>query len=265
MAQQIFRRKETKYLLTESQVKQLLWLIEPYLKKDKYFKGTNCSIYFDDNNRYLAIHSLEKPLYKEKLRVRSYGVPTMSDTVFLEIKKKFDGIGNKRRIPVKLADFYEYLKNGQLKSASSEIKKELDICIKRYGLKPTLFLAYDRTSYCDKDNPAFRLTFDRNVRSRETDLHLEHGDHGEKFFDNGTVVMEVKALNAYPFYFVKALSKLKIFPASFSKYGRVTEKILAAENQQSRRQYSFNQVLANAQATAQDEAKYYVIKKEQNV
>ena len=226
MVQQIFRRTEIKYLLSEDEVKSLLWLIEPYLEKDRYFKSTNCSIYFDDENRYLAIHSLEKPLYKEKVRIRSYGVPKLSDTVFLEIKKKYKGIGSKRRIPIKLSDFYKFLKTGKLDSNSEIIKKELDSCFKRYNLKPTMFLAYDRTSYCDKDDPTFRITFDRNIRSRNNDLHLENGDHGKKHFKNGEVVMEVKALDRYPFYFVRALSKLKIYPASFSKYGRVTEKIL---------------------------------------
>ncbi len=230
MAQQIFRRTEIKYLLSEKQVQDLMWLIEPYLKKDKYFKGTNCSIYFDNDSRYLAVHSMEKPLYKEKIRIRSYGVPKLDDVVFLEIKKKFDGIGSKRRIPVKLSDFYEYLETGKLNSNSEVIKKELDICIKRYGLKPKMFLAYDRTSYCGKDDPAFRLTFDRNVRSRNDDLRLELGDHGKKYFKKGTVVMEVKALDAYPFFFVRALSKLKIYPASFSKYGRVTEKVIYKTN-----------------------------------
>lgn len=227
MSQQIFRRKEIKYLLTEQQATELLSLIEDNIKRDKYFKGTNCSIYFDSDNRYLAIHSLEKPLYKEKVRVRSYGVPTLDDTVFLEIKKKYNGIGNKRRIPIKLADFYNYLNGENLEDVSPTIKKELDECMARYNLKPTLFLAYDRTSYCDQNDSTFRLTFDRNVRSREDNLQLERGDHGKKFFQDGTVVMEVKALGGYPLYFVRALSKLKIFPASFSKYGRVTEKILA--------------------------------------
>ncbi len=230
MAQQIFRRTEIKYLLTEKQVKDLMWLIEPYLKKDKYFKGTNCSVYFDNDSRYLAIHSMEKPLYKEKIRIRSYGVPKLDDTVFLEIKKKFKGVGSKRRIPVKLSDFYGYLETGKLDSNSEVIKKELDACMERYGLKPTMFLAYDRTSYCGKDNPTFRLTFDRNVRSRNDDLRLELGDHGKKFFKNNMVVMEVKALDAYPFFFVHALSKLKIYPASFSKYGRVTEKVIYQNN-----------------------------------
>ncbi len=231
MAQQVFRRTETKYILTEKQVHDLMWLIEPYLKKDKYFKGTNCSIYYDDDNRYLAIHSLEKPLYKEKIRVRSYGVPRLDDTVFVEIKKKYKGIGSKRRIPVKLTDFYRYLKNGRLETGSPVIKAELDECFKRYQLKPTMFLAYDRTSYNDKTNPTFRITFDRNIRSRNDDLRLELGDHGTKYFKKDEVVMEVKALNAYPLYFVRALSRLKIYPHSFSKYGRVTEKIIYRKEQ----------------------------------
>ncbi len=224
MAQLIFRRTEIKYILTEAQIKSLMWLIEPYLKKDKYFKSTNCSIYFDNDSRYLAIHSLEKPLYKEKVRIRSYGVPTLDDIVFLEIKKKYKGIGSKRRIPIKLSDFNNYIKTGRLDSDSEIIKAELDHCLARYNLKPIMFLAYDRTSYCDKNDPTFRVTFDRNVRSRNTDLSLEKGDSGKKFFENGEVVMEIKALDRYPFYFVRALSKLKIYPSSFSKYGRVTEK-----------------------------------------
>ena len=232
MAQQIFRRTEIKYILKEEQVESLLWLVEPYLKKDKYFKSTNCSIYFDTKNRYLAIHSLEKPLYKEKIRIRSYGVPELNDIVFIEIKKKYKGIGNKRRIPIKLSDFYNYLEMGRLDSNSEVIKTEIDNCFKRYDLKPTMFLAYDRTSFCDKDNPTFRLTFDRNVRSRNDDLRLENGDYGKKFFKNGEVVMEVKALNSFPFYFVHALSKLKIYPSSFSKYGRVTEKDIYRKEKQ---------------------------------
>lgn len=226
MAQQIFRRTEIKYLLTEKQVHDLLYLVEPYLTKDKYFKGTNCSIYFDNDSRYLAIHSLEKPLYKEKVRIRSYGIPKLTDTVFLEIKKKYNGIGSKRRIPILLSDFYNYQQTGQLSSKSDIIKNELDVCVKRYNLEPKLFLAYDRTSYCDKSDPSFRVTFDRNIRSRTDNLRLEYGDNGKPFFDKPMVVMEIKALNRYPLYFVRALSKLKIYPASFSKYGRVTEKLI---------------------------------------
>lgn len=228
MIQRVFRRTETKYLLTPETYKQLLWIIEPYLEKDKYFKNTNCSIYFDDDANILAVRSLEKPLYKEKVRLRSYGVPTLEDTVFLEIKKKFDGVGGKRRVPIKLKDFYAWLNSGRIIPLSPEnpqISAELKHLFNQYNLKPKLFLAYDRTSYIDKNDPHFRVTFDRNVRSRQTDLRLERGDGGEKYFKNNEIVMEVKAENAYPLWFVHTLSRLKIYPASFSKYGRVMQKL----------------------------------------
>ena len=247
MIQTIFERVETKYILTEKQVKALLDIIEPYLKQDRYFKGTNLSVYFDTDSKWLGIHSLEKPLFKEKIRVRSYEIPkNLDETVFVEIKKKFDGTGYKRRIPIKLADFYkfcdereaEYLgDNGDLAttvdkpgsvhnySDNPQIEEEVRYCFRFYHLHPTLFLAYDRTSYVDEKDPTFRLTFDRNIRSRETDLRLEKGDQGNLFFKKGEVVMEVKSAECYPKWFVDAISRLKIYPASFSKYGKVLQKL----------------------------------------
>ncbi len=245
MIQTIFKRTETKYLLTEEQVSRLLEIIEPYLSQDKYFRGTNMSIYFDTPEKWLGIHSLEKPMYKEKIRVRSYGVPKdLEDTVFVEIKKKFDGVGYKRRIPIKLADFYQFCNDRETEykkdhgnmrkkldkkvmtyTNNPQIEEEVRQCFRFYQLRPALFLAYDRTSYVDREDPTFRLTFDRKVRSRETDLHLEAGDEGEEYFENGMVVMEIKSAECYPKWFVDAISRLKIYPASFSKYGKVLQKI----------------------------------------
>lgn len=246
MIKTIFKRIETKYILTPEQVQDLLDIIEPYLEQDQYFKGTNMSIYFDTDERWLGIHSLEKPLYKEKIRVRSYGVPkSLDETVFIEIKKKFNGVGYKRRIPMKLADFYKFTEereaeylgddeslkttvdNGDVKNYSDnpQIEEEVRYCFRLYHLKPALFLAYDRTSYIQRRDPTFRLTFDKNIRSRESDLRLESGDKGKKHFRNGEIVMEVKSAECYPKWFVDAISRLKIYPASFSKYGKVLQKI----------------------------------------
>ena len=246
MIQTIFKRVETKYVISEKQVEELLSIIEPYLQKDQYFKGTNMSIYFDSDEKWLGIHSLEKPMYKEKIRVRSYGVPkSLDETVFIEIKKKFDGVGYKRRIPMKLADFYRFLeereaeyagddgdlknvvddKNVRVYSDNPQIEEEVRYCFRLYHLHPALFLAYDRTSYIERRDPTFRLTFDRNVLSREKDLRLEQGDYGDVYFEKGEVVMEVKSAECYPKWFVDAISRLKIYPASFSKYGRVLQKL----------------------------------------
>ena len=226
-AQEVFRRVETKYILTPTEFKNLLEAIAPFVEKDRYFKATNCSVYYDTDERYLAIHSMEKPLYKEKIRVRSYNVPrSLADPVFIEIKKKYNGIGSKRRITTTLEDFYRYEQTGELKTENPQIKAELDHSFRFYHLKPALYVAYDRLSFCGKNEGDFRLTFDRNVRSREDNLKLEYGDRGEKYFDQDEVVMEVKVLDGYPLWFARALSNLKIYPASFSKYGRIYEQQL---------------------------------------
>ncbi len=228
MIQRVFRRKEIKYRLNPETYQQLLEIIEPYLIKDQYFKSTNCSIYYDDKDNNLAIRSLEKPLYKEKVRLRSYGVPALDDTVFLEIKKKYNGVGGKRRVPIKLKDFYAWYRSPKKKPLSPEnpqISAELQYLFDDYQLEPRLYLAYDRTSYSGRDDAHFRVTFDRNIRSRTTDLALEAGDKGKKYFKNTQIIMEVKAGEAYPLWFTRALSRLKIYPTSFSKYGYVMKSI----------------------------------------
>ncbi|MBQ9029760.1 polyphosphate polymerase domain-containing protein [Candidatus Saccharibacteria bacterium] len=231
-AQEVFRRVETKYILTPAEFKALLEIIAPYIEKDRYFKATNCSVYYDTDSRYLAIHSMEKPLYKEKIRIRSYNVPkSLDDEIFIEIKKKYNGIGSKRRITTTLKDFYHYEKTGELKTENAQIKAELDHCFNFYHLKPALYVAYDRLSFSGKNDDNFRLTFDQNVRSREDNLQLEYGDAGDHYFKNHEIVMEVKVLDAYPIWFTRALSHLHIYPASFSKYGRIYEQRLNAREE----------------------------------
>ena len=47
------------------------------------------NIYYDTDNSDVIRHSISKPYYKEKLRLRSYYIPNNSnDKVFLELKRK---------------------------------------------------------------------------------------------------------------------------------------------------------------------------------
>lgn len=217
----IFRRKETKYLLSKKKYDELIKELKKYLKKDKYYESTICNVYFDTENYDLIINSINKPKYKEKVRIRSYNIPSLEDTIFLELKKKYDGIVGKRRISIKLKDFYSFLKTGNLINNDIQIKSEIEYYFRKYELKPKLYLAYDRLSYYSKDNKDFRITFDRNLRSREEDMNLELGDSGKLYFKEDTYIMETKVLGAYPIWFTEILSKLKIYPISFSKYGSI--------------------------------------------
>ena len=222
--QEVFERKETKYVISRQQYEELLKRLGDNIEPDVYPTNTNCSIYYDTAEFQLVSRSIEKPLFKQKLRVRSYNVPTLEDGIYVELKKKYKGVGNKRRVAVKLKDYYDYLRTGELETDNPIIKAEIDHCFEYYKLQPTLYIAYDRKSYCATKNPGFRLTFDFNIRSRVDDLRLEAGDHGKLFFDNGEVVMEAKNLGAFPVWFVETLSKMKIYPTSFSKYGYVYQQ-----------------------------------------
>lgn len=232
MYENIFRRVEEKYLLTEDDLSKLFSKINDYIEKDKFYESTICNIYFDNKNSDLIVNSLEKPIYKEKIRLRSYSkVPTLDDYVFLEKKDKYEGIVGKRRIKMTLRDFYNYLNNDNY-DKDNQIMKEIDYFIKYYSLKPAIYIAYDRKSYKGIDDPNLRITIDTNLRSRLDDLKLELGDAGRKYFKNKYYLMEIKTLGAMPLWLVRSLSELKIFPASFSKYGKIYESNLLSNKEE---------------------------------
>lgn len=222
MYNNVFKRVEQKYLINEYQKDELLKRIENYIDKDEYYQSEISNIYFDNDRNELLIESLEKPDFKVKIRLRSYKTPSINDYVFLEIKDKVNGIVGKRRIKLTLKDFYEYLNNHKLKD--NQIMKELDHYFKLFNLKPSIFVAYDRLSYKEKNNKGLRITIDSNLRSRCDNLNLESGSYGTNYFDKDTYIMEIKVLDAIPLWLVKNLSDLKIYPISFSKVGSIYTK-----------------------------------------
>lgn len=220
----VFKRVEKKYLLSEDLYQKLFEKINNYITVDTYDFSTICNIYFDTDDYLLVNRSIEKPIYKEKVRLRSYGVPKKNSKVFLEIKKKYKGVVGKRRVSAPLKEFYTYFDTGKYPNVDTQIMNEINYCFKFYNLKPKVFLAYDRYSYKGKDDSNFRITFDKNIRSRTDNLYLENGDNGMLLLDKNCYIMEVKTLGAYPLWFAQILSELNIYPTSFSKYGNVYKK-----------------------------------------
>lgn len=224
MAQTVFNRVEKKYKLSEEKYRQFLERLLYYMEIDQFGKHTINNIYYDTQDDLLIRRSIEKPKYKEKLRLRSYGTPGLLDSVFLEIKKKYNGIVNKRRIELPLQFAYDYLNYGIHPFDATQILNEMDYFLSLYELTPKLCLAYERIALFGKEDPEFRVTFDTNIRSRTEDLHLEHGSHGILLFNNHTYLMEVKITNSTPLWFTKLLSEYEIYNVSFSKYGSVYQK-----------------------------------------
>lgn len=229
MAIEVFNRYEKKYRITDVCYKRLRERLSGYMEADAHNKDgefyTICNIYYDNAQNELIRRSMEKPVYKEKLRLRSYGVVTPEDMVFLEIKKKYKGAVNKRRTRVKLAEAYAFIESGELPNYQSymnpQVLRELQYFLRRMDmeLKPALFLSYDRVALFGKEKKEVRITFDRNITTRRYDLGLQYGVYGEKLLPEDVWIMEIKTENAIPMWMTKLLSEFQLFPASFSKYG----------------------------------------------
>lgn len=229
MAIEVFNRYEKKYRISDACYRELRKRLLEYMEPDAHSRDgefyTICNIYYDTVHNDLIRQSLEKPVYKEKLRLRSYGVVSPEDKVFLEIKKKYKGLVNKRRTKLKLAEAYAFVESGTLPQyqpyMNLQVLNELQYLLKRMDmeLKPALFLSYDRVAMFGKDNKDFRVTFDRNITTRRYDLGLHYGIYGDKLLAEDEWIMEVKIENAMPLWMTKLLSEFRIYPASFSKYG----------------------------------------------
>lgn len=218
--QAVFKRVEKKYMLDEHQYTELRKHLEEYMTVDQYGETTICNIYYDTPDNLIVRRSLEKPIYKEKLRVRSYGTPGENGTLFVEIKKKFKSVVYKRRTSMKLTQFDEFNKGLSINSKDKQIENELLYFMKFYkGIAPAMYLSYDRIAMFGNEDKELRVTFDRNLTFREDDLRLESGSYGRTILPEGTRIMEIKITNAMPLWLSHILDELRIFPSSFSKYG----------------------------------------------
>ena len=218
-----FRRVEIKYLIDENKYKNLKEELNSYIKPDLYFKSIICNIYFDNDNYELINKSIDKPIYKEKVRLRSYNIPNSNSDVYLEVKKKYEGVVGKRRIKAKLKDINDYLYNNK-KLDESVNYNEINNVIKRNNLRPKIYVAYDREAYVGIENKSLRITFDSNLRTRSDNLDLSKGDNGILYFDKPMYIVEIKTLDSIPLFLSNILTKLKIYPTSFSKVGSIYEK-----------------------------------------
>lgn len=226
LAKEVFSRFEVKYAINTAKKDILIAALQEYMVADKYNVGGNpytiCNIYYDTDDNYLIQKSVSKPVYKEKLRLRGYGVPNPGDLVFLEIKKKYKGVVNKRRTRLELEEAMRFTLSGEIPEQkpyiNSQVMNEIKYFMSIYDLKPKLYLAYDRLAFFDKNDSEFRVSFDTNIRTRRYDLRLDAGDYGERMFDD-VWLMEVKINKNLPLWFTRLLDENEIYHSSFSKYG----------------------------------------------
>ena len=218
--QTVFRRYELKYLLTMAQKETVLKAMQPYMTLDKYGRTTIRNLYYDTDTYLLIRRSIEKPAYKEKLRIRSYSRVDGDSAAFVELKKKYKSVVYKRRISLPYTDATAWLSREKHPAKHTQIANEIDYFLDYYGsLHPTVFLSYVREAYYANDGSDFRVTFDDNILCRQEDLSLESEVYGTPILPEGKVLMEIKCSGGIPLWMTQVLSKEQIYKTSFSKYG----------------------------------------------
>lgn len=225
--QTIFKRVEKKYMLTPEQYDGLNAVLRAQgMLPDEYGKHAVCNVYYDTKDDLLIRQSIEKPVYKEKLRLRCYGTEGEENIVFAEIKKKYKGIVYKRRITIDQEQAYRWFVEERGCPQPTQIGRELDYMMKRYDLYPRVYIGYDRLALFNPDNPDLRVTFDTDIRWRTSRLDLREGDGGQPLLDPDQILMEIKIPGALPIWLCRAMEELGIRQRSFSKYGTCYEKFL---------------------------------------
>lgn len=234
--QMCFERFEKKFVLQAAQYVQIIGILEKYMTADDYGSYTICSMYYDTDTYDFIRHSITKPAFKEKLRLRSYGTPKADSKVFLELKKKFKGVTYKRRIPLTYKAAMDYLERGELPAvpqANTQILQELHWFINRYKPTPKVLLCYERNALCGKKDPNLRITFDRDIRWRNKQLLLSKGCNGHLLLPKGTHIMEIKVNGVFPLWLTHILTELQLYSRSFSKYGTVyTRHLMQAQKEE---------------------------------
>ena len=215
-----FERVEKKFWLTAGQYRELLPTLDAHMRETRYGTSAVCNIYYDTLDYALIRRSVERPLFKEKLRLRSYGFPKEDSTVYVEIKRKLNGIGYKRRVSLPFGEAKRLLRGEPVPCGDPQIEGEILAFVRRYRPKPMVCLTYRRTAMTDRDDPEFRVTFDRELRYRLRDPEHPDGDGMQPIMeDDSMILMEIKALGAIPRWLTDEMSRLRIYQAPFSKIG----------------------------------------------
>ncbi len=216
---QVFERTEQKYHLTREQAEAFCRLVQEDIRKDAYPVYTVQNLYLDTEDDRLIRKSLDKPAYREKLRIRTYGHPESGDPLFLEVKKKYRGRSSKRRMVLNAEQLDAWLAGVPFGEEQGQMGQEFNYIYQLYQPQPRMYIAYDRVAYQAVDDPAVRITFDRNIRWRITDLHLHPSGRDRLLVLPRDCLMEIKIADSYPLWLARALSVIQARPSAFSKYG----------------------------------------------
>ena len=219
----VMKRREFKFILTREQLSYLKQALVGHMDVDQYGKTTIFSLYYDTPDFRLIRASIERPTFKEKIRLRSYGLSDGHKYVFLELKRKNQGVVYKRRITLSEEDATSFFK-GENCLEDNQIGKEITYFRDFYKkLVPQIMVIYDRAAY--KNDTDLRVTIDENPRYRTYGLDMNSSSSGMLLLPHGSAILEIKAQEEIPLWLVQILSEGKIYKTTFSKVGEAYKQI----------------------------------------
>lgn len=223
----VMKRYELKYLMDGEQTEFLKKKLEGHMQLDQYGRTSIASLYYDTPDYRLIRTSIEKPKFKEKIRLRSYGLATQESPVFLEMKRKAYGIVYKRRVQSQIPLVDKFFAGSGDICSSGQINRELTYFRDYYGsLVPACLIIYDREAYFEPGGD-LRLTIDHNPRYRVNRLNLTDSMEGIPLRPEGHTILEIKVQEAMPLWLSAILDEGRIYKNSFSKYGEAFRLQLA--------------------------------------
>ena len=215
----VMKRYELKYLPDRGQTAFLVNRLQGHMEPDRYGLTSISSLYYDTPEYRLIRTSLEKPDFKEKIRLRSYGPATADSPVFLELKRKASGIVYKRRVQTTIPAAARFMAGGNDLSGDRQISRELNWFRDYYEtLRPACLIICDRVAYYEPGGD-LRLTIDFNPRYRMESLDLTTSMDGILLRPEGDTILEIKVQGAMPLWLASILDEGQIYRSSFSKYG----------------------------------------------
>ncbi|MDR0502222.1 MAG: polyphosphate polymerase domain-containing protein [Treponema sp.] len=217
--QSIFNRRENKYLVTMEQGAVLQRKLTQYMTIDRHGEYLVQNLYFDTDDWEIIRESIERPMYKEKLRLRFYGQKTRESHGFLELKKKFHGITYKRRIDFPLCELESRSIREIVSSLDSQISREIIFFMQRKEISEKIYIAYARIAYNGIGDGDLRITFDKDVFFRLISFNNYDSGENRQILKPNQMIMEIKTTGAMPLWLAKTLSENSIFPVPFSKFG----------------------------------------------
>ncbi len=235
VAEESFARVETKYMLTVAQERQIEdALAQQGFRWMDFGDPTVQSLYYDTPDYQLIRASLDRPVYKEKLRLRAYGKPERVTMSFIEIKKKYRGVVYKRRVSQPLAAAFAELNSGRVGAEGGQVGQEAEWMVRRYGLQPKAVITYDRDAWFSDRWPDVRITFDRNLSFRQSDFSLASQASNTALTLPTQRLMEIKTGGSYPFWLSRLLQAVHAERIHFSKYGLAYVKYIQPKSMEVR-------------------------------